>query len=135
MKIKQQILIAAFALFLGVAALVSIYAYMSLRIDTSTIEHIKTLQRSPGKFIDPGNEINVDSIDDIGFIVLDDYSINIYYGDQVIEMNRNCFKSEAYRNLLSEIGIDVYTHENDDGTILYKVTYWGEEITQFSRVN
>lgn len=134
MKIKSQILLAFFVLALLAGALIGLYAFSAVRVDTSTIDYIQGMQKGPNDFLDLANDINVSSADDVGFIVEGEYSINIHYGDQIIEMNRNCFKSEEYREALAGIGINVYTHENEDGTILYRVTYWGEDVDEYSRV-
>lgn len=134
MKIKSQILLAFFVLALLAGALIGLYAFSAVRVDTSTIDYIQGMQKGPNDFLDLANDINVSSADDVGFIVEGEYSINIHYGDQIIEMNRNCFKSEEYRSALEGIGINVYTHENEDGTILYRVTYWGEDVDEYSRV-
>ena len=134
-KVKTQIAIAAVGLFIAAAAFIALYIYQGQRVDMSTIEHILTLQKGPNDFLDLANDIGVESSDDIGFIVEGEYDINIHYGRQIIEMNSNCFMSEEFRQGLERIGILVYTHENEDGSILYKVTYWGEEVDQYSRVD
>lgn len=134
MKIKYNILIAALGLTLVVVALVAIYVLEGSRIDTSAVDYIYSMQKGPSKFLDLASDINVSSAEDVGFKVNADYDITIYYGDQVIPMNRNCFNSEEYRNLISKIGLKVYTRVGDDEVIQYRVTYWGDEIDQYSIV-
>lgn len=134
MKIKSQIIIAALAFTLCTAGLVGVYYYTENRIDMSAIEHIAGFQVAPNEFVDLANDIGVESSEDLGFLVKSDYNIIIYYGKQIIKMNPNCFASQEYRNALEEIGINVYTRESDDGTIEYMVTYWGEAIEQYTRV-
>lgn len=132
---KKRIFVAALGLLICIAALLLLYGYVDTRVDTSTIEYIESLQTSPNVFVDLANDINVSSANDIGFIVEGDYHILIYYGGQIIDMTKNCFESEEYKQLLRRIGIKVYTHVNDDASILYKVTYWDEEVEQYSRVD
>lgn len=134
-KIKTQIVLAALGLFIVIVALVGLYVYQNNRVDMSTIEYIQSMQKGPSDFLDLANDINVSSADDVGFIVNSEYNINIHYGSQILEMNRKCFMSEQYRKGLEKIGILVYTHVNEDGSILYKVTYWGEEVDQYSKVD
>ena len=131
-KIRTQILLAFLGLLLVIAALIGVYVYQSTYVNTSTIEYIYSMQKSPNKFLDLANDINVSSVDDIGFIVNGEYNINIHYGSQIIEMNKNCFNSDAYRNELSKIGIKVFTHVNEDSSVLYRVTYWDEDVDQYS---
>lgn len=131
MNIKSQIAIGAIGLIIGVVALALLYYFMNNRIDTSTIEYIQGMMKGPNDFLDLANDINVESEDDIKYRVNDDYDITIYYGDQVIDMNKDCFNSEEYRALLESIGIKVYTHvDTDNKTILYRVTYWGEDAEE-----
>lgn len=135
MRIKNQVLLAALALFICVCALVGIYVYTEFRVDTSTIDYIYSMQKSPNEFLDLSNDINVSSVDDVKYIIEGEYKLRIYYGDQVIEMNRNCFKSDEFRNKLSQIGVKVYTHEDTEtNEILYRVTYWEQDCTEYSRI-
>lgn len=131
-KLKQSLFVALFGLSCAVLALVGIYFYMSYRIDTSGIEHIKNVQVGPGQFNDPSGDVKVESAADIGYIIKGPYRIVIKYGNQTIEMNKRCFKSEEYKTALASIGIKVLTHYNeDDDTVLYKVTYWGTEVDEY----
>lgn len=134
-NVKIQIVAAVLGLFIVVSTFLALYIYQGQRVDMSAIEHILSLQKGPNDFLDLANDINVESVDDIGFIVEGEYDINIHYGSQVIEMNSNCFTSKEFRQGLERIGILVYTHENDDGSILYRVTYWGDEAEQYSRID
>lgn len=132
---RSQIAAAFIVMILVAGILVGLYVYMSVRVDTSTVDYIKQMQRGPNNFLDLANDINVSSADDIGYQPKGRYSINIYYGDQIIEMNKNCFKDSSYKKKLKEIGIEVLTHENEDGSVLYRVTYWGEPVDEYSLVN
>ncbi len=134
---KARIAVAATALFLVIGALIGIYVYMELyRVDMGTIEHIKQCQASPNEFNDPSNDIQVSSVDDIGYLVRGSYLIDIHYGRQIISMNKKCFESEEFRRGLKSIGIQVYTHVKEDtGDVLYKVTYWGDTVKEYSKVN
>jgi len=134
MSMSQRIGVAVVGLIACVGALILLYGYTSQRVDTSVIDYISQLQTSPNKFIDVSGDIGVSSANDIGYLVNSDYNIVIYYGKQVIEMNRNCFNNEVYRNKLAEIGVRVYTKTTEDGIVDYKVTYWDVEVERFSRV-
>lgn len=134
---KARIVVAATALFIAIGALMGVYVYMTyFRVDMSTIKHIQELQKGPNEFNDMSGDINVESVDDLGFIIHGDYDIDIHYGSQIISMNKNCFKSQEFRDRLSKIGVKVYTHADDNGkNVQYKITYWGEDIVELSRVN
>jgi len=133
---KSQIFLASTFVLLFVLILVGAFIYMGVRIDYSTIDHITELQKSPNEFNDLSGDVDVHSSDDLGFIVNSDYSISIYYGRQIIELTPTCFKSEEYRERIAKIGLHVYTAvDEESGNILYRVTYWGEDIDQFSRVD
>lgn len=134
MNIRWRILMAASGFFIVVAALIGIFYYMTyVRVDMSTIEYIGRMQIGPNKFNDLSGDINVESGDDIGYIIRGDYQIDIHYGSQIISMNKNCFKSQEYLDKLNKIGIKVQSHQNDDGSILYRVTYWGDPVEELSR--
>ena len=135
MNIKYKILFTAIALLLAVMACLGIYYYVDTKEDTSTIEYILNNQRSPNRFTDLAKDINVQSVDDIGYIVRGKYNISIHYGDQVIKMTKKCFEDPEYHTLLAWIGIEVKTHKEDDEHILYKVTYWGENVQELSLVD
>lgn len=135
MNIKYKILFTAIALLLAVMACLGIYYYVDTKEDTSTIEYILNNQRSPNRFTDLAKDINVQSVDDIGYIVRGKYNISIHYGDQVIKMTKKCFEDPKYHALLARIGIEVKTHKEDDEHILYKVTYWGENVQELSLVD
>lgn len=135
MHLRAKIPLCVAALVIVLGACCCLYYYTSVRVDTSSIEYIKSMQKGPNEFLDLANDINVESADDIGYIVNGEYSINIYYGDQVIEMNRNCFSSSEYRDALASIGIRVLSKKLDDGSILYKVTYWDEPVVELTHVS
>lgn len=130
MKMKQRILVAIVGLVLVISALVAIFIYETYRIDYSSINHIKGAQRGPNEFSDLANDICVTSADDINYIVKGRFHIQINYGRQVIDMNVTSFKSKEFHDRLKEIGIVVKYHENDDGSILYRVTYWDEVVEE-----
>ena len=136
MHVKTRILVPTIGILLLVTILLGMLFYMHLKVDYSSIDHIKELQKSPNEFNDLSGDIDVHSYEDLGFIVNSRYNISIYYGRQIIEMNPSCFKSEEYRERLCEIGIKVYTRVSEEtGNVEYKVTYWGDEIDQFTRVD
>ena len=117
------------------ACLLGLYAYTNYGIDYSSIDHIRGYLVAPNKFLDLSGDIAVKSADDIGFKVEGEYNIIIYYGKQVIKVPPTAFESAEFRSALSEIGIRIFHHVNDDGTILYKVTYWDVPVDEYSIVS
>lgn len=134
-RIRYAIVLAFIVLLLLIVVLVCIYGYSKYHVDYSAIEHIKMSQKGPNNFSDLAHDIDVSGPDDIGFIVKGEYDIEIHYGKQIISMHRKCFSDAKYKQALAEIGIEVKYHVNDDGTILYKVTYWGTEVDEYSMVS
>ena len=134
-KMRYGVIVALFGLFLGLGSLVALYVFTAGRIDYSTINHIKDMQRGPNSFHDLSGDIAVSSADDVGYKVDGEYSLTIYYGKQIIHISPNAFKSEEFRSKIGEIGIKLYHHVNEDGSILYKVTYWDEDIDEYVYVN
>lgn len=136
MSMKTRIATAAIALLLVLGAAVGIYIWMDYgRIDYSTIDYISTMQKGRNQFNDLGNDINVESVDDIGYIINGYYMIDIHYGDQIITMNKKCFEDKMFRSKLERIGIKVYTHEDENQNVQYKVTYWGEDVQEYSLIS
>lgn len=134
MHLKAKIIFAVFALIVVLGACCGLYYWTSVRVDTSTIEYIRSMQKHPNEFLDLAHDINVKSAADIGYVVKGEYHINIHYGDQIIEMNRNCFKDADYRSQLKAIGVAVKSKKKEDGNVIYRVTYWGEPVTEWSLV-
>lgn len=134
-RIRKEILILVIGLFLILGVLAYLYYQSMFGIDYSAIDHIKESQKGPNNFSDLANDIAVTGVDDIGFIVKGEYDLEIHYGRQIIAMHRKCFSDAKYKKALSEIGIEVKFHVNEDKTIQYLVTYWGDEVEEYSRVD
>lgn len=132
---RAQVIVALVGIVLVVAALILLYLYDYNRLDYSTINHIKELQVAPNSFTDLSGDIGVQSVNDVGFEVEGEYNMSIYYGKQVIKVPPTAFKSDEFRSRLEEIGIKIYHHVNDDGSIIYRVTYWGEDTEEYSLVS
>ena len=115
-------------------AVFGIFYFTAVRVDTSVIEDIRDAQKGPYSFSDVGNEIAANSIEDIGFKDNGDWNINLYYGKKVIKINKNCMEDEEFMSLLSDIGIEMKFRDDENGTPQYKITCWGEPVTQWSRV-
>lgn len=136
MNIRSKVAAATIALVIVLGAAVGIYVYMDYgRVDYSTIDYIKKMQKGRNQFNDLGHDINVESVDDIGYIVNGYYMIDIHYGDQIITMNKKCFEDKTFREKLEGIGIKVLTHEDDDQNVQYRVTYWGDIVQEFSLIS
>ena len=135
MNIRGKIFGASFCLLAVMAALVGFYLYMDyFRVDTSTIDYLEQAQTSNFKFSDLSGDIGVESIDDIGYVVEGPYQINIHYGRQRIKVNQQCFKSKEYMEALKRIGIVIKTHENEDGSVVYKVTCWKQDVQELANI-
>lgn len=135
MSMKSRILIAVLGLVLAVGALVGLFVYSSMRIDYSTVDYIESMQKGKNDFLDLANDIGVSSADDLGFRVNGDYNLTIFYGQQTIEVSRPAFESAEYRERIAKIGLEIKSKTNkEDGTIKYRVTYWGEPIDQYDLV-
>lgn len=134
-RMRAQVILALVSIVFVVALLVFIYMFTSMRIDYTAIDHIESLQLGPNSFADLSGDIGVSSVDDLGYTVEGEFHLMIYYGKQVIKVPPPAYESEEFRAALKKIGIEIFHHINDDGSILYKVTYWGEPIDKFSLVS
>lgn len=135
MHIKRNIAVAATSVFLVVLVLVAMYLYTSYRIDTTSMEYIRQFQKGAFNFIDLANDIDVHSIDDIGYEVKGDYNLLIHYGKQVIKVNKRCLMSDDFKAKAAAIGLKILTHEDEDGNVLYKITCWDLPCTEWSRID
>lgn len=136
MKISRNIVFAAIAFMFVVFALILVYLYDYTRIDYSSIDYIEGLQKGPSNFLDLSGDIGVESAEDLGYEVKGEFDILIHYGKQVIRVNKQCLDSEEWNRRAAKIGIKVYTKISEEtGERLYQVTYWGEKITRWSRVD
>lgn len=135
-KITIPVLLAGTGFILVMFVLAGAFVYTMFRVDTSSLKHILELQAGKNDFGPLGvQEIGVESVDDVRYVVNGPLDITIHYGRQVIHMPPKAFESDEFRSLLKQVGVQVYTHENDDGSHQYKVTYWGEECEEKSKIN
>lgn len=134
MHMKRNIIVTFVALCLVCAVLIGIYWWMYVRIDMSAIDYIKTMQKGPNNFSDLAGDIGVQSIEDLGFEVKGKLNILIHYGKQVIRVNKNCLNSSEWKTKAKQIGIEVKFKIDDEGEYHYRVTYWGDPITEWSLV-
>lgn len=136
MKIKQNIVLAFIGLLLVVGVLVAIYMWDYTRIDYSTIDYIRGLQKAPNNFLDLSGDIDVHSYEDLGYEVKGEYDILIHYGKQIVKVNKQCLESDEWRSRVGEIGIKVYSRlDEETGERLYRITYWNNDIEEWSRVD
>lgn len=134
MSMRGRIGIAVVGLVVIIGVLVGLYIYSAQRIDYSTIDYIKEMQKGKNDFLDLANDIGVSSADDLGYRVNSEYNLTIFYGKQTIQVSRNAFESEEFRKRLSEIGVEIKSKKNDDSTVKYRVTYWGDPIDKYDVV-
>lgn len=135
MHMKRNIVVVFIGFLFVCACLIGIYWWMAVRIDYAAIDYIKTMQRGPNNFSDLAGDIGVTSIDDLGFEVKGDFDVLIHYGKQVIRVNKNCLNSDEWKRKVAAIGIEVKFKLDEDGHVeKYRITYWGEPITEWSLV-
>lgn len=135
-RMRGQIGAALFMLVIVIVGLVGLYLFVNNKIDYSTIDYIKEAQRGPNSFSDLANSINVQSADDVGYQVKGKYHLNILYGDMVIDVPKTAFFNDEFIRRIGEIGIEFKYKENEEtGQVKYKVTYWGADIDEYSKVN
>ena len=133
MRMRREMFAAFVMLVLVVGAIIGIYYYMDyVRVDYRVLDYIYQFQTEKFTFSDIGGDISVESVNDIGYSIEGYKRLQIYYGKQRIKVNKHCFDDQQFRQKLGKIGIVIKTHENDDGTLLYKVTCWDEEIDCYS---
>ena len=135
-KRARNSIIAAFILLLFFALiLIAIYYKVEFTEDYSAINHIKEFQKGPNHFSDTAHDIDVAGPEDIGYIVKGEFDLEIYYGRQRISVHRKSFSSKKYKEALASIGIEIKYHENEDGSIIYLVTYWGTPVDEYVRAS
>lgn len=134
MRIKQQIAFAVILLSLAVTIFLGLYWYLATRVDTSTIDYIYSFQKGAYHFNDLSDDIDVDSIDDLGFEVKGEYELVIHYGKQVIKVNKQCLDSKEFHQKLERIGLVIKHKVLEDGTILWRIESWDEPITEWDYV-
>ncbi len=125
-RMLGTMVLTAFFAILVCAALYIFNMYMQ---DTSVIENIKALQKSPNVFMDVDDSIGVSSAADIGYIV-DSSGISLHYGNQIIDIKRKSLKNADFMELLKSIGIEFWYHEDE-----MRVTYWGDEVTEWTAIH
>lgn len=136
MKTKHMALSIAFAgvcIFIFVAVYFGVEIYSANTPDMSAIETIKANQISPGKFYRGETTVCVDSVEDLGF-VRKSSGINLYYGKMLVVIPYRALDNEEYLTALSEIGIKIYTRVDENNETQYRLTYWDEDIVEWSRV-
>lgn len=118
------------------AAAVFFYVYSSdLYLNYNVINLIEQRQDKPGKFIDMDGQVQVESVDDLGYI-LKDNKIELHYGVQVIDIPYNSLDNQKWTDALSTIGIKVFRRTDEEtGKTEYRLKYWDEVIQEWSRVS
>ncbi len=135
-QMRSQIIAVVFILFIVIGLLAGLYFYMNNRIDYSSIDYIKGCQRGPNNFSDLAGSINVHSADDVGYKINGKYNIDIMYGDMVINIPKPAFFDEEFIQRVGEVGIEYkYKEDPETGLVQYRVTYWGEPIDEYSKVD
>ncbi len=135
-KISRPIFIAGICFIFAMTCLAGAFVYSSYRVDTSALKHILQLQSGKNNFGPLGkNEIGVESVDDVRYVVQGPLNLQIHYGRQVINMPPKAFEDSRFRDMLKQVGVEVKFHDNGDGTYQYRVTYWGEPCEEKSRIN
>lgn len=128
-----KIVFAGIAVLLCVGVYIFTEYYTTNKPDTNAIETIKENMRSPGRFYTGETTVQVHSVEDLGF-VCKPKCINLHYGKILVEIPYKALEDEEYQQLLADIGITVYSRVDENGNTKYKLTYWGETIEEWSRV-
>lgn len=134
MKIRSQIIFAFILLLGGVLLLVALYMYMYTRIDYTTIDYLKNMQKGAFTFTDLSDDIDVDSIDDLGFEVKSENNIVIHYGRQIIQVNRRCLESAEFHERIAGIGLVIKHKTDEEGVVHYRIECWGEPVEEWDYV-
>ena len=124
-KIKSTVVICC----LAAIALLALNYYTDNRVSYTAIETIENAQLHPNDFADLGKQIAVESAQDLGYSV-SDTNITIFYGAQVIKVPKKSLEDVELVKRLNAIGLRIY---EKDG--VYKITYWDEELPQWTNVN
>lgn len=132
---KSRVWIAFVFLVIVCVLLVGIYYYQENHMNYTAINKIKSVQTGPNKFFDLSNEIEVSSVNDVNYNILNNGNFEIHYGKQVIVIPKKYIdnKDPELFSRLKEIGLEIKQKRRinpDTGKeeILYKVLYWGDPI-------
>lgn len=127
---KYRVVVSLVTLLLATAAVGGIYVYKQWYQSMTAIDTITRNQYGHNKFFDVNNTIEVSEPEDLGYKIEDSGDITLYYGKQIIEIKKHSMKEADFMKKLEAIGIEIKT--NDKGE--YKITYWGDEITEWEAV-
>lgn len=118
----------------GTLACLGLYYYSENKLNYDVVKLIHDRQKRPGEFIDMDGQVQVESSDDLGFI-LKEGKIELHYGIQTIDIPFNSLENTEWLEALGDIGIKVYRRYNEQTEETeYRVTYWDEVITEWSKV-
>lgn len=128
---KSRIIVIGIVVLLAGVGVAGLWFYLGRKPDTSVLEDIADKL----KHNDISNEVNCRSVDDCGFEVKGEYNIVLKYGDMRIIISRAAFFDEEFNARLADIGIKIQYRSDDNGVIQYRLTYYGETITEYSILN
>lgn len=130
----QKIVALALVAVIGTIIAVGLYYYSEHKLNYDVVKLIHDRQKRPGEFIDMDGQVQVDDVNDLGYI-LKDGKIELHYGIQTIDIPFDSLENAEWISKLNEIGIKVYRRSNvETGETEYRVTYWDEVITEWSKV-
>lgn len=119
---------------IGTVACLALFFYSESRLNYDVVKLIHDRQKRPGEFIDMDGQVQVDDVDDLGYI-LKDGKIELHYGVQTIDIPFKSLDNEEWITSLNEIGIKVYRRYNAQiQETEYRVTYWDDDVTEWSSV-
>lgn len=130
---KWGIVFAGIAVLAAAVLFFGIQYYAETKPDMTVINTIKENMKSPGKFYAGETTVCVESVDDLGYICTD-RGINLHYGKLLVNIPYKALADAEYLKALKDIGIEVYTRKDENDNTLYKLTYWGDAIVEWSRV-
>lgn len=137
MKTKNMALTIALigiVILIGAVIGVGLLYYSENKTNYDVIKLIHDRQKRPNEFIDMDGQVCVEDVYDLGYI-LKDSKIELHYGVQVIDIPYRTLDDEEWMEALSTIGIKVYRRVDEEtGETLYRLTYWGDVIQEWSKV-
>lgn len=126
MKIKILITTLVFALALGIY-------YHAVSAQNDPLEVISLIKKNinpkDGSIMDYAGDINYRGPESVGYAMVGDKKLRIFFGDLQFDLNQEELNDEAYRVQLKAIGITLRQNKKTGKLI---VEYHGEEVAERS---
>lgn len=126
-KLKLRIMLTTLLLLLGVGG----YWYMSTR-ESDPMEVVALIQKNinpkDGSIMDYAGDINFRGMESVGYELIGDDKVRIYFGDLQFTMDEDDLLDEKLQASLAHIGFNI---ERNKKTGKYIVKYKGEKVKLF----